>query len=295
MKRLLTLTILAALATPLGAQTLPLLYCPTDPHSAALGGAGATLEADAWSLDNNFAAAALTSGTFAIGAAYDYWAPKPAPDTRFNAGGWYRSNRLAFGLAAKGSFSQPYDVVSPAGQTTGSFEPSDIALAAGLAWCPANGFSLGVTARMIASSLSEEVTGAALCADLSAMYRIGGLSLGLAACNLGGQISYGDASYDLPLLFKGGVGYSTDILNLTAEADYLSEVGVMGCLGAECWLASVLCLRGGYHIGLADQGLPSFASGGIGLLFNGLGIDVAVLFASPTLGGSVLAGLTYSF
>ena len=295
MKRLLILSLLAVLPASLGAQSLPLLYCPADPHSAALGGAGITLDADAWSLDNNFAATALTPDSFAIGAAYDHWAPKPSPDTRFTAGGWYRSNRLAFGLAAKGSFSRPYDVVSATGQTTGSFEPSDIALAAGLAWSPANGVSLAVTARMISSTLSEEVTGAAFCADLSAMYRIGGLSLGLAACNLGGQISYGNSSCDLPLLFKGGAGYSTDMLNLTAEADYLSGTGIMGCLGAECWLASVLCLRAGYHIGPADQGLPSFGSCGIGLLFNGLGIDVAVLFASPTLGGSVLAGLTYSF
>ena len=295
MKKLLLVCVLSLLAAALGAQSLPLLFNPGDPHAAALGGASVALEADAWALEHNFAAAALADNDLALGAAYGRWAPKPSADNRFSAGGWYRTGQFAFGLSAKGSFAHPYQITTVSGETKGTFSPGDLALAFGAAWSPAPGFAFSATARMISSSLSEEVTGAAFCTDLSALYSEGPVSFGLSAFNLGGKIRYGDNAYALPALVKGGLRYATLDFEATGEVDYLAGAGVMGGVGVEYWPFAILALRGGYHFGAADKGLPSFASLGLGLLLEGFGMDVSVLLASPTLAGSVNIGVSYRF
>lgn len=295
MRKFLLVSALSVLTLTLSAQSLPLLFNPGDPHAAALGGASVALEADAWALEHNFAAAAINADQFAIGAAYGRWAPKPSADNRFSAGGWYRTGTLAFGLSAKGSFSPAYQATTADGEPKGKFSPSDYALAFGAAWSPAPGFALSATARMISSALSEEIAAAGFCADVSAMYSAGGFTLGLSAFNLGGKVQYGDNAYALPTLVKGGLRYALTTFEATAEVDYLAGAGVMGGLGVEYWPFSILALRGGYHFGAADKGLPSFASLGAGLFLEGFGLDFSVLLASPTLSGSAHLGISYRF
>ena len=295
MKKLLLASVLSVLTVTLSAQSLPLLFNPGDPHAAALGGAGVALEADAWAMEHNFAAAALAKEQFSIGAAYGYWAPKPSADNRFSAGGWYRAGSLAFGLSAKGSFARPYETTTQHGEVKERFNPGDYALALGAAWAPAEGFAFSATGRLVSSSLSEELGAVAFCADVSALYSAGGFTAGLSAFNLGGKIRYGDKDYALPTLFKGGLRYASLNFEATGEVDYLMGAGVMGGLGVEYWPFAILALRGGYHFGAADKGLPSFASLGLGLLLEGFGLDVSVLLASPTLAGSVNVGISYKF
>jgi hypothetical protein len=295
MKKFLLATALSVLTFAAGAQPVPILFNPGDPNSAALGGTGVALEADAWALEHNFAAAALTRDVFAIGAAYGYWAPGAGADNRFSAGGWYRTGPFAFGLSAKGSFARPYETVTPYGELKGRFSPADYALSIGAAWSPAPGFALSATGRMVSSGLSEEITGAAFCADLSAMYSVDAFTVGVSAFNLGGKIHYGDNAYALPTLVKGGLRYATETFGATGEVDYLMGAGVMGGLGVEYWPFSIFALRGGYHFGAADKGLPSFASLGLGIFVEGFGLDLSVLLASPTLAGSFNIGISYRF
>ena len=166
----LVLTVLSALSLPLRAQTLPLLYNPTNPRAMALGGADVALGADAWAVDGNFAAAALSVSSFALGAAYDRWAPVLGADNRFNLGGWYRSEALAFGLSAKGSFAQETSLSGPAGEPLGSFAPRDLAFALGGAWMAVPGLAFSATARVVSSKLDTQTSGTAFCADLAIQY-----------------------------------------------------------------------------------------------------------------------------
>ena len=295
MKKLLLVSVLSVLSLASVAQPLPLLYNPGDPNATALGGAGVALEADAWALEHNFAATALSPDILAFGAAYGRWAPTPSADNRFSVGGWYRTDALAFGLSAKGSFAHPYQTATPAAEMKGRFNPGDLALAFGTAWSPAPGLAFSATARLVSSSLSEEVSGAAFCADLSAIYNVEAFTFGLSAFNLGGKIKYGDNAYALPTLVRGSLRYATPDFEATGEMDYLAGAGVMGGLGAGYRPCAFLTLQGGYHFGAADRGLPSFASLGLGLLLEGFGLDVSVLLASPTLAGSVHVGVSYRF
>ncbi len=292
------LLLLAGLILPLSlsGQSLPILYTPLDARSTALGGASIALDADPWALEGNFAAAAVSPKTFAVGLSYDHWAPKPAPDTRFSFGSWlHTGGNLAFGLAVKGSFMQAIDVVSEAGQVKGRFDPGDFSMALGGAWQFADDFALSLTARLLSSALSDEVKGTAFCADLGAFYSGGHVRAGASLSNLGARIHYGDTDAALPLLIQGGVSYVSEYVDATAEMDYLKEAGVMACLGVEIRPVSGFFLRGGYHIGQAGKGMPSFGSCGLGAAFYGLALEVSALFGSETLGGTICAAVSYSF
>lgn len=301
MKRITTILLLL-LALGARAQTLPLLYNPTDPRSMALGGAGVALDAHAWAADANLAAAALSAQTFAAGVAYDYWAPTPLPDQRVAMGGWYRSGALAFGLSGRGSFARPTEGAGPAGEPLAGFAPYDLALALGAAWMAVPGLAFSASARIVSSALAESLTGTAFCADIALQYAYGPVRAGIAATNLGGSIRFGEDTAPMPALVRGGATYSTLWVDATAELSYLAQAGLMATAGLEArpleqagQPRSWLTLRAAYHYGPADRGLPAFGSAGIGLFFSGLSIDLAVLFASPTLGGSVCGGLSYSF
>ena len=304
MKKLLSLILaLPLLAPALRAQALPLLYNPTDARSLALGGTGIAWRDGAASVDQNLSAAALSARSFAAGLSYAHWAPSIGADSRFSMGSWYRSGTVAFGLSAKGSFARPATLYGAAGEPGEEFAPYDLAVALGAAWKAAPGLAVSANARVVSSSLGEQATGTSVCADLAAQYASGPFRAGLGLSNLGAAIRYGSSSYPLPLLARGGFTYNNPWVDATLELDYLARAGLMAGIGVEARPlekpgqagASWLALRAGYHYGPADKGLPSFGSVGIGLEFSGLAIDFAYLFAHPALGGSLSAGLSYSF
>ena len=297
MKRTLLLIWLLAAATGLGAQPLPMLYAPAGPREMALGGAGVALGADAWAAESNFAAAALSASTFAAGASYSLWAPGQQPDHRYAAGAWYRMNRVAAGLSVKGSVSAPYTAASNAGQVAGTYTPQDFAVAAAASFRLADGLSLGVTARYTASKLGESLSGSAFGADVSLCYAGPVLRAGLAVCNLGGSIRYGAGdAYAVPVRLRAALAAVLNALTFTAEAHWDAASGLSAAAGAEYRVLSPLALRAGYHFGSADRGLSSFASAGFALsILQGFCLEAAYLFASPTLGNSFCAGLSYTF
>ena len=301
-KSTLLITAMLVLSLAASAQTLPLLYNPTDARSMAMGGAGVALRADAWAADANLAASALSEQTMAVGFAYGYWAPNLLPDHRLSMGGWYRSGAFAFGLSAKGSFAPEAIQAGPNGEPLSSISNYDASLALGAAWKPVPGIAFSATARMVSSVLSEQVKGMSFCADIALQYAEGPIRAGFSAANLSAPIRYGENTYPMPALVRGGVTYTNPWVDGTAELCYLAQAGLMATVGVEgrpleqagaprSWLA----LRAAYHYGPADRGLPSFGSAGIGLYFSGVEINLAVLFASPALGGTLSAGLSYSF
>ena len=84
-------------------------------------------------------------------------------------------------------------------------------------------------------------------------------------------------------------------LKAAAEFAYLFEGAFGASLGAEYCYADIVSARAGYHLGSKDKGLPSYASIGLGAKYFGVGLNLAYLLASDTIGGSFLAGLSYSF
>ena len=295
MRRVLLILTLALAPQLLGAQVLPFLYAPTDARSAALGGAGVALDADAWAMDNNLAAAALSKRHFALGVDYERWAPKLGADNRFSVETWFRRNRWAFDLAVKGGTAPETTGTSATGAPLDSFRPTDLSAALGVGWCVARGFAVSADVRLVNSALSPDTRGTTVCGDVSLQYASKSILVGVSANNLGGRIRYGDVDYALPTLLKAGLSYTHPVFTLTAEADYLLQAGLMACVGAEVRPVSVLSLRAGYHYGAADKGLPSFGSCGIGLNLQEFVLNAAYLFGSPALGNTFSVGMGYSF
>jgi len=295
------LVFILAAGVPLNAQTPPSLLVSSDAAAAGTALAAVGRSAGAYSLESNVASMALMEGKMAAGASFVLWQPSYASNKVLGLGAAYRiGERLALGLQAKSFGQQPYDVVTESGSVKGSFTPRDLSVGLGVAYAFADFLSAGVAARMVNSSLAESASATIFGFDAALFFKKEALSAGLALCNLGGKVSYGDASYSQPTLLKAGAAYrfgSPEGHSVTAslESDYLFAGAFSAGLGAEYSLRELLFLRAGYHYGSKDKGLPSFASAGLGVKFAGVELNAAYLLASETLGGTLLLGLGYSF
>ncbi len=155
--------------------------------------------------------------------------------------------------------------------------------------------SVGVSAKMLRSSIGPELSGTAIGGDLCAMYRKEFWSASVALCNLGTPITYGGKSYAMPVYSRAGG--TAKLLNFTfcAEADYLFDGAFSAAAGAEYSVLDMFFARAGYHYGSSDKGLPSFAAIGCGVKFFGIELNLACLLSSETLKETVCFGLAYSF
>ena len=283
------------------AQALPSLLVSSD--AAAMGTALSTAgkSGGAYALGSNVASMAYMEGTMAADVSFGLWQPSYAANKVLGLGAACKINKsLSLGLQAKYFGQQAYDVVTENGTVKGSFTPKDLYVGVGAAYALADFISVGITAKVTSSSLSEDASATAIGFDAGVFLKRDGLSGGISLNNLGGKVSYGDRKYSQPSMVKVGAAYrlgEADGHSVTGslEADYLFAGAFAAGLGAEYSLKEILYVRCGYHYGAADKGLPSFASVGLGVKFAGVQLNAAYLLASETLGGSLTIGLGYSF
>lgn len=299
MKKILLSIALCAVCTAASAQVLPSLLVNADP--ASLGAAGVSaLGSEAFSLQGFAANAALMDATANAGVSYGSWQPKAAGD-KLLAGSAAVLLKEKFLLAVEyKKFTQPtYDVTGATGsqsQVTPTFTPGESSIGFGLGYRLNPGLAAAVTLRSTSSSLGTDAKASVFGVDLSVTYAKDGIRAGAAVCNLGGKVNYGGDDWSQPSLFKAGGSYEfIEGLKAGAELSYLFEGAFGASLGAEYCYASLVSARAGYHLGKGDIGIPSYASAGLGLHFAGASLNVAYLLGSDTVGGSLLAGLSYKF
>ena len=296
MRKILAVIVYMSFALVASAQALPSLLIGADPQAAATGGSSIARVADAYAVDNNSAAMALSDKEFSVAASYGMWAPNTADNMLAGLGFFYRLNdRMAVGFTGRMLRDKPYDITSVTGQVSGSFAPSDLLAGVGFSYAISDGLSLGVSGRFTSSSIAEGMKGTAIGADITALYSRNSFSAAAGLCNLGTPISYGAGTYAQPMLVKAGAAYSASGLTASAEVDYLFSGALMAGLGVEYCIADIASLRAGYHYGDPAKALASYASLGLGLEFSGFSLDLAFLTASETLGNSLLFGIGYSF
>ena len=296
MRKIFTIIVSMSFALAASAQALPSLLVGSDPAAFATGGSALARGADAFAVDNNAAAMSLSSRSFSVAASYGMWAPNTASNTLAGLGVFYKLNdKMALGFTGRMLKDKPYDITSAGGQVTGSFAPSDLLAGLGFSYAVADGISIGVTGRFTSSTLSPDLKGTAIGADITAMYAKNGISAAAGLCNLGTPVNYGAGPYAQPMMVRAGGAYSAAGLTASVEADYLFSGALMAGLGLEYCVADIAFLRAGYHYGDAAKALASYASLGLGLQFSGLSLDLAFLTASETLGNSLVFGLGYSF
>ncbi len=298
MKKILTIIVASVWSAASFAQVLPSLLVNSDPQ--AMGAAGiSVLGSPAYALQGYAASTVFMEGTGSAGVSYGSWQPKAASDKILGASASVRLGKLGVALEYK-NFAQPaYEVTGITGsvsQVTPSFTPKESSFALGLGYRILDCLSAAVTVRSTSSVLASDAKASVFGVDVSAMYASDALQAGLAVCNLGGKVNYGESDYKQPALLKAGAAYEViEGLKAAAEFAYLFEGAFGASLGAEYCYADIVSARAGYHLGSKDKGLPSYASIGLGAKYFGIGLNLSYLLASDTIGGSFLAGLSYSF
>lgn len=299
MRKVLCLVLALCSARALEAQSLPLLLIQSDPAAAGTAGASAQTCVSAFAIDNNAAAMSLSGSKLEAGAVYGTWQPSVANDNILGASAYWHSGKLGAGIGFKSLKMPSYEIVSNNGvvsQVDGEFSPQDRTISLGGSYAMSETLAIGLVCKISSSSLAKDAAASVFGSDISVQYAKEGVSAGLVLANIGGKVKYKEDEYPQPMIAKAGVSYSLiDGLTASGCAEYLFEGAFGASVGAEYCYAGMAFARAGYHIGSKELGIPSYASLGAGGKIAGVSLNVAYLLASETIGGSFLAGLSYSF
>ncbi len=295
-KTFLTFSLYAVLSLPVCAQSMQSLFIPVDPVTEGLAGSTIAKDAAAYAAADNASAMSFSNYRFRSSLSYGMWQPSVADVSTFSAGAFIKMNdRVALGFTASYILDKETSITNINGAVTGVYAPKDIIVRVGASYLLGESISLGLSTRLLHSSISPEMSGNAIGADLSAMLRKNFWSASVALCNLGTSINYGTESYAMPALLRAGGAASVAGFTFSGEADYLFEGAFSAAAGAEYGFADMVFARLGYHYASADKGLPSFASTGLGIKLYGISLDLAYLFLSETLRNSLNISIGYSF
>jgi hypothetical protein len=299
MRKVLSVALTALAVFTLQAQSLPVLLLQTDPAVAGSAGASSQSAVSAYAAENNMAAVSLSSDKLHAGVSYESWQPAAAKDRLLGFGAFWHSGKLGLAVGFKSLQMPSYEIVSPNGATSqvdGAFSPGESSISLGGSYALGKNLAFGVVARLTSSNLAKDASASVFGADISVQYSTDGLSAGLTLANLGGKVDYGEGPYPQPACIKAGASYDIiEGLNVSAGAGYLFEGAFESSVGAEYSFMGMAFGRAGYHLGSRELGIPSYASVGAGGKVAGVSLDVAYLFASDTVGGSFIAGLSYAF
>lgn len=305
------LLLLALLTAPMVAAeaqesvAMPFVDNALNPRSAAMGGISAGLSADAYAQFGNIAAIPFSSDNLAAGVTYNSWQPTAAGINAGVAGAAYRLGRFGISFGASAAINQSYEGVSETGVSLGKFTPIDWQVGAGVSYLITDSFSAGIGlnyASSVTSAYYKDLN--TFYADIQLMYVIRQFRISLSGNNLGLPVSSASGTkFNLPMNAALAVSYGNVWGRHGLEAGvegkaYFGGPSAMGCtVGAEYEYDSLIAVRAGYHYGSEKNGLPSFASVGLGAHVFGVNLDVAYLIAAGNspLRNTFSVGVGYSF
>lgn len=305
------LLLLALLTAPMVAAeaqesvAMPFVDNALNPRSAAMGGISAGLSSDAYAQFGNIAAIPFSSDNLAAGVTYNSWQPTAAGINAGVAGAAYRLGRFGISFGASAAINQSYEGVSETGVSLGKFTPVDWQVGAGVSYLITDSFSAGIGlnyASSVTSAYYKDLN--TFYADIQLMYVIRQFRISLSGNNLGLPVSSASGTkFNLPMNAALAVSYGNVWGRHGLEAGvegkaYFGGPSAMGCtVGAEYEYDSLIAVRAGYHYGSEKNGLPSFASVGLGAHVFGVNLDVAYLIAAGNspLRNTFSVGVGYSF
>lgn len=305
------LLLLALLTAPMVAAeaqesvAMPFVDNALNPRSAAMGGISAGLSSDAYAQFGNIAAIPFSSDNLAAGVTYNSWQPTAAGINAGVAGAAYRLGSFGISFGASAAINQSYEGVSETGVSLGKFTPIDWQVGAGVSYLITDSFSAGIGlnyASSVTSAYYKDLN--TFYADIQLMYVIRQFRISLSGNNLGLPVSSASGTkFNLPMNAALAVSYGNVWGRHGLEAGvegkaYFGGPSAMGCtVGAEYEYDSLIAVRAGYHYGSEKNGLPSFASVGLGAHVFGVNLDVAYLIAAGNspLRNTFSVGVGYSF
>lgn len=154
---------------------------------------------------------------------------------------------------------------------SGSFGASDMVVGLSFGRPAWEGASLGVTGKFIRSQIAD-VSASGFAADLGfkSATSIRGLTVGLAARNVGQGLKYVEEREHLPTTLSAGAALTLGPLTFVADATrHVYEQQLSWGLGTEAALIGSLTARAGYSL---QPTAPGSTLGGLGGLGAGLGL-----------------------
>ena len=306
MKHIYTFLVVSVLAAGNAsfAQTAQFLTLSTDTRTLSMGGTGVVAPANAFSLYNNNAAAALSPGKGALAASYTLWQPGATGSNLANLSGFLKiGKKSAFLIGSRFHLNSPYNITNEHGSITGTYRPMELSIDLGYAFKITETFSTAATLRYVISRMGEDASGGAFAADLGVIYKPGNFSLGLTATNLGSKIDYGYGPYELPAQIRLGAGYGfhageKHFLCAAAQTGYLiKNSGFTAGIGLEYVYNGMVSARLGGHYGDPEKGIPPHLSVGLGFTYRGLSLNAAYLAGQKgsAVSNSLSFGLEWAF
>lgn len=286
-------------AVPGKASTLSMLQTviPRDPASAGMG-AASSLEAghSAYSAFSNPGIIPFSGEQMDFSFSWQRWQPKtPASSNNFSMGYAYNSGQK-FGVALALSMDRiaSYDVADGDGIIRGQYQPSNLAIAAGLSWRFIPELAISVTARYMYSNLYDDISFGAPAFDAALTFGKGMFKAAAGVRNLGKAV---DGLYPLPSSAFAAVsafrrfGKSAVEARLEAE-DYF--YGAFRFAAGASYSYGMLAARLGCNVG-SKSPLGDFVSFGLGFAGYSVHVDAAYLCGNGPINGSLCIGIGFSF
>lgn len=263
-------------------------------RTLAMGGAVLGVGDDAGAAAWNAAALGWVEGTDAAlahaslpGGSLQEWGVVGArigdSGTRWGLSGLYQGDGSFQGLDATGA-------------PTGDFSVSSVAVGASLAQSLGSVASVGVGAKAVHDKIAT-ASGTGVTFDAGLMLRAGGLGLGLAAQNVGGQMSYSGTHYPFPTSYGVGVGYThpSSGFRVAVDANFPDAYHPDVRSGLEWLYRGTLALRAGYRHELGSNADPlTGPTFGLGAHYGGMWFDYGYLLAGEGPGQHRM-GLRFHF
>ena len=270
-----------------------------DARRAAMAGAVKSLVGDLGRTENP-AMMSRSEDKLGVELTYGNWKSSADPNTRMGASAEYRAGNFAVGLSFTDVLYPSYEVIGITGDSEGTFAPSNMKLGLALAYKLPLGFSVGVEAKYLSSSLAASTSYSSFAGSVVVNWHLKTLSVSVGVENVGTTVtSASGSSFSLPSSVLLSCAYSLGSENhkLAADVDfnYYFSNAVAGALGVEYGFKNLAFARLGYNMACSSAPLPSFAAGGLGVKLWGFRLDVAMLFGQENLNGTLIASLAYSF
>ncbi|MDE2293202.1 MAG: PorV/PorQ family protein [Elusimicrobia bacterium] len=298
MRRLLAALLALLLAAPAGARgfagarPFELLFLDAGAAQAALGGAFGAGADDPNVLDYNPAGLTTLEQTRAAFMHNAHFQSVSREHMALGGPGWGATvDYLRYGDIQRRTLS------NPDGTGLGSFSPTAMSAAAGLAVPLSDSLSVGAAVRDTRETL-DGTTGAAISADVglqTVLLEDPLLRAGVAVQNAGPRVRFQSASESLPLNVRWGAALASEFLgrpfSLLADANHDETGRLVLQAGLSVPVGGAAALRVGYN-GRNDAG-PGI-TGGLGLRWGPLSIDYAFVPYGP-LGSSQQLSLGWAF
>ncbi|HOX26625.1 MAG TPA: PorV/PorQ family protein [Candidatus Krumholzibacteria bacterium] len=185
------------------------------------------------------------------------------------------------GLTFAGFFADKIDRYGNdmVGIPEGTFSPYDLAFGGSYSRAFSEEFALGAQVKLAYEKI-DIYSGSLLLFDLFATWdlrHLPGVTLGVSATNLGGQMTINQEPFDPPKAVAVGGAWSprsgslADRLTVAGDLTFVNDGGEKGHLGAEVKVVPELALRAGYKLNYDNQGLTA----GAGIRYNAFGLGYA--------------------